>query len=263
MYNITNIGIHIMFVKFILLISSICIFIQANDTKIQNLFNKHKIDGTLILTSLNTHKTYTHNKHRSTKEFSPASTFKILNTLIALDEKVIKDEHEIILWDGIIRDYKPWNRNHTLSSAFPISCVWCYQKLAERIGNSNYLKHLKNIHYGNQKTGKNLTNFWLQGDIRISAVEQIDFLRRLYTSSLPYKREHLRILKDIMLVEQTPKYTIWEKSGWSSNIGWHVGYVQNKDDVWFFALNMKVHSQSELKYRKQIVMESLKLKGII
>ena len=56
----------------------------------------------------------------------PASTFKIPNTLIALEEGVIKDQFEVIKWDGVVRQYAPWNADQTLATAFSRSCVWCY-----------------------------------------------------------------------------------------------------------------------------------------
>ncbi|WP_412728023.1 penicillin-binding transpeptidase domain-containing protein [Arcobacter sp. 15-2] len=64
-----------------------------------------------------------HNDTRAIKRYIPASTFKIPNTLIALEERAIKDEYEIIKWDGKKRFYKPWNKNQNLQSAIAISCV--------------------------------------------------------------------------------------------------------------------------------------------
>ncbi len=252
-----------MSIKILLSISFTFLFAFANDSDLQNIFDKYKINGTLILSSLNKKEVYIYNKARSTKRYLPASTFKIINTLIALDEKAIKNQHEIIKWDGIIRGYKPWNQNHTLESAFKVSCVWCYQSLAERVGDKNYLEHLNNINYGNQKTGTNLTTFWLDGDIRISAMQQIDFLQKIHAVDLPYKKEDINILKNIMIVNQTSSYTIRAKTGWTKNIGWYVGYVENDNNVWFFALNMDIYSKRDLKYRKELVMQVLKKKEIL
>jgi len=252
-----------MSIKILLSISFTFLFAFANDSDLQNIFDKYKINGTLILSSLNKNEVYIYNKARSTKRYLPASTFKIINTLIALDEKAIKNQHEIIKWDGILRGYKPWNQNHTLESAFKVSCVWCFQKLARKIGDKKYLEHLNKIKYGNMKTGKNLSNFWLSGDLRISALQQIDFLKQIYLNNLPYSNKHLSILKNIMIVEQTSDYIFRAKSGWTKNIGWYVGYVENDNNVWFFALNMDIYSKRDLKYRKELVMQVLKKKEIL
>jgi len=250
-------------IKILLSISFTFLFAFANDSDLQNIFDKYKINGTLILSSLNKDEVYIYNKVRSTKKYLPASTFKIINTLIALDEKAIKNQHEIIKWDGIVRGYKPWNQNHTLKSAFKVSCVWCYQSLAKIVGDKNYLEHLNNINYGNKKTGTNITTFWLDGHIRISAMQQIDFLQKIHAVNLPYKKEDINILKNIMIVNQTSSYTIRAKTGWTKNIGWYVGYVETDNNVWFFSLNMDIYSKRDLKYRKELVMQALKKKEIL
>ncbi len=248
--------------KVILLISFMFNIALANDKDIENIFKKTKINGTIVLSSLKDNKEYISNNSRAIKRYIPASTFKIPNTLIALEEMVIKDQYEIIKWDGIKRFYEPWNKDQTLQSAISISCVWCYQKLAKKIGNDKYLYYLKKLHYGNEKTGSDVSTFWLEGDIKISAIEQIEFLKKLYENNLPFKQKYMDITKEILTVEKTDKYIIKAKSGWSGKIGWYVGYVETKNNIWFFALNADIKKE-ELKYRKQIVMESLKIKGII
>ncbi|MCW8839331.1 MAG: class D beta-lactamase [Thiovulaceae bacterium] len=249
-------------IKIIILISTILNLALAKDNNLANIFDKTKLNGTLVIASLNNEVKYIHNKQRSTKGYIPASTFKILNSLIALEEKVIKDEHEIIKWDGKVRSYAPWNKDQTLQSAISVSCIWCYQKFAEKIGNKKYLTYLNNINYGNQKTGSDIRTFWLDGDIRISAIEQIEFLKQLYKNQLPFKQKYIDITKKILTVEKNKDYVIKAKTGFSGKIGWYVGYVELKNKVWFFALNADV-TQDKLKYRKQIVMEALRSKNII
>ncbi len=248
--------------KIVLLIGLIINLGQANDKNLENIFEKTKINGTIVISSLNDNKEYIYNNSRATRKYIPASTFKIPNTLIALEEEVIKDEYEIIKWDGKKRFYEPWNKDQNLQSAISISCVWCYQKFAKKIGNAKYLTYLKNIHYGNEKTGSDVTTFWLEGDIKISATEQIKFLKKLYKNQLPFTQKNIDIIKKILTVEKTKEYIIRAKSGWSGNIGWYVGYVEIKNEVWFFALNADI-SKNQLKYRKQIVMEALRVKNII
>ena len=104
-------------------------------------------------------------------------------------------------------------------------------------------------------------NLNIEPDIKISVNEQIKFLKKLYKSELPYKKEYINILKEIMIVEKTDEYTIRVKTGWTQDIGWYVGYIETKNKVWFFALNADIQWE-QLKYRKQIVMEALKIKNI-
>lgn len=250
------------FKRVILLISLILNLAIAQDNDLTSIFDKSKLNGTIVISTLNDDVKYIYNEQRAIKRYIPASTFKIINTLIALEEKVIKNENEIIKWDGKVRSYSSWNKDQTLQSAISVSCIWCYQKFAQEIGNDKYLAYLKNINYGNHKTGSKVTTFWLDGDIKISATEQIEFLKKLYKNELPFKQQYINITKKILTVEKTENYIIKAKTGFSGKIGWYVGYVETKNGVWFFALNADV-SEDTLKYRKQIVMEALRRKNII
>lgn len=234
----------------------------SNDKELENIFKKTKITGTIVISSLQGNKEYIYNNSRAIKRYIPASTFKIPNTLIALEERVIQDEYEIIKWDGKKRFYELWNKDQTLQSAISLSCVWCYQKFAKQIGDDKYLYYLNKLQYGNEKTGLDVSTFWLEGDMKISAVEQISFLKKLYKNDLPFKQKYIDITKKILTVKTTENYIIKAKSGWSGKIGWYIGYVETKNDIWFFALNADIKKE-ELKYRKKIVMEILKIKNII
>ncbi len=132
---------------------------SAKDSDLAKLFSEHSLKGTILISSLDGKTEYLYNKERAGKKFLPASTFKIPNTLIALDEDAIADEKEIIKWDGKDRGWASWNKDHSLETAFPISCVWFYQELAKRIGNIKYLSHLDRLNYGNKKTGPEVTTF--------------------------------------------------------------------------------------------------------
>jgi len=247
----------IIFVIFLLLNLSF-----ANDKELESLFKKSNINGTLVLASLDNKENYIYNTKRALTQYIPASTFKIPNTLISLQEQVIKDEYETIKWDRVVRAYEPWNKDQNLQTAISVSCVWCYEKFAQKIGKENYLEYLQKIDYGNHKVGNSVSKFWLTGDIKISTVQQIEFLQRLYKNQLPFEQKYIDILKKILIVEQNDNYTIRAKSGWSGKIGWYVGYIQKANKVWFFAFNGDI-TREKLIYRKQIVMEALKIKGIL
>ena len=235
----------------------------AEDSGLANLFQKRGVEGTIIISSLDNKVIYIHNDSRSEKRFSPASTFKIPNTLIALEEEAIKDENEIIKWDGMKRSFEAWNKDHTLLTAFPVSCVWFYQELARRIGKDKYIKYLKQLLYGNQKYGPELTTYWLQGDLKISAKEQINLLKKIYKNEVPFKQSNIEILKKIMIVENNPEYTIRAKTGTNPSIAWYVGYVESSNDVWFFALNIAIKNMNDARFRNEIIKEALKQKKIV
>ncbi|MEZ5524452.1 MAG: class D beta-lactamase [Pseudomonadales bacterium] len=237
--------------------------LSANEADIERRFIEAGVDGTLLIESLNGRVKYTHNSAKAGQAHIPASTFKIPNTLIALEEGVITDQFEVIEWDGIERAYAPWNSNQTLATAFARSCVWCYQQFAKEVGDSRYKHYLDVFGYGNKKTGADITTFWLEGNLRVSPNDQIAFLRKVYWGQLPIKASNIQILKEIMLVEEKPAYKLRAKTGWKGADGWYVGYVETENEVWFFAHHMLVNDPADLPLRAKMVIDALKLKGII
>lgn len=237
-------------------------FLLAQDLELENIFKNKQVDGTIVIESLNTKKIYIHNDKRAEMLFSPASTFKIPNSLIALKEGVVTKD-SVIIWDKKVREYDFWNKDQTLQTAFKNSCVWCYQGFASKIGVEKYEKYLKELNYGNKNIGKEITRFWLDESLKISAYGEMEFLKRLYLDNLPFKKEDMNTLKEIMIDEKNENYTIRAKTGWQGKYGWYVGYIETKDDVWFFALNIDTKTKDDLQKRKEITLEALKIKGII
>ncbi|RNI26010.1 class D beta-lactamase [Rufibacter latericius] len=173
----------------------------------------------------------------------PASTFKILNSLILLEEKTVKDEYEVLKWDGQQRSVAAWNADTDMKSAFANSTVWFYVWLAERLGKDKYQRWLKRCGYGNgQFINAQGADFWNYGDFAISPKSQIEFLRKFHAEKLPFSKETLRKVKQMMVVEQTPAYTLRAKTGWTNyagtDSGWWVGYVETKENVYFFATRL-------------------------
>lgn len=240
---------------------------HADDADLAKLFQDRGVEGAIIISSFDGKMSYVHNSHRSETRFIPASTFKILNTLIALDEGAIKNEKEVIKWDGIDKGLAEWNKDQSIETAFPTSCVWFYQELARRIGSERYAIQLKRLEYGNEKAGPEVTTFWLEGDLAISAREQIVLLKKLYEESLPYSKAAIRLVKRLMIVQEGPGYVLRAKTGWASRIkpqqGWYVGYVEAKGQVWFFATNLEIRKKGDEVFRGEITMAALKSKGVL
>lgn len=240
--------------------------LHAEDAQLAELFNQYKVSGTMVIQPLHG-EAYIHNDKRAESRYLPASTFKILNTLIALDEGAVETVETVLKWDGKDRGWSAWNRDHSMASGFPVSCVWCYQELARRVGNTAYLRHLQNVGYGNEKTGEELTTFWLQGELAISPVEQTRFLKRLYLGDLPYRQTHMDALKDIMRIEQGAAYQLYAKTGWATRVtpphGWFVGWLQKDGQAYFFATLIDTPDKSALPLRKAITLEALRLKGLL
>ncbi|PKQ64176.1 class D beta-lactamase [Labilibaculum filiforme] len=227
------------------------------------LFQDNNVNGTFVLKNLNTSKTLTYNKERSDTEFVPASTFKILNSMIALQVSSIASVDDTIIWDGVDREYKPWNKDQTMRTALPISCVWFYQELARSTGQEKMQKWINAANYGNKKIDNKIDRFWLDGKLAISANEQIDFLEKLIKDELPFDKKIQETVKNIMITDSTENYVIHSKTGWSKNIGWNVGYIVAKNNIWIFVMNIDMNDIKMAPIRKVITYDILKEQRII
>ena len=243
----------------------LCLFsvnMHATEKEIEALFSANNINGSILIQSSDGRIKYQYNVDDE-ERFIPASTFKIPNTLIFLEEGLIKDSSEVIAWDGVEREYAQWNKDQTLKTAFQYSCVWCYQRYAKKVGNIKYHEYLRDFNYGNQLTGSEITRFWLDGDLKVSVREQIVFLRKLYADNLPIQKQHIKTLKDIMLSESNSQMKVWSKTGWSGKDGWYIGYLVVNEQTWFFSNHIEINKRSDLAMRKKLTMDAFKVLKIV
>ncbi|NTV01233.1 MAG: class D beta-lactamase [Chlorobiaceae bacterium] len=239
----------------------------GGDRDLEAVFERRGVKGTMVISSLDGCDTFVHDADRADLRFPAASTFKILNTLIALQEGAVKGRDEVIRWDGTVRDFPDWNRDQTLGSAFSSSCVWYYQELARRVGAEKYRGYIRRCAYGKLGEPFDTATFWLDGTLVISAQEQVAFLRKLCRRTLPFRDSAYETLRGIMAVDDEQGYTLRAKSGWAAGVtpqvGWYVGYVEKGGRVWLFAMNMEVRKREELPLRREIALEALRAKGLI
>jgi beta-lactamase class D len=227
-------------------------------------FDKYKVQGSFVLFDPQENVYYHFNKAQYTKAYTPASTYKICNALIGLETGVIKDADYVFPWDGIIRDRKEWNQDHSLRTAMQNSTVWYYQELARRVGQTKMDYWIQKADYGNHSTKGGIDLFWLRGDLRISPEQQIDFLIKLHDNKLPFSQRNMDIVKDIMIVKDTLNTIVHAKTGWGQNgkedIGWFVGYVEKVDKVYYFANCLQTTDFNNEQFgpaRKEIVYDIL------
>lgn len=231
------------------------------------LFSKYGVHGTFVLESQKTGERWIYNPARLDSAFLPASTFKIPNSILALHYGAVADTNEIIKWSGQHYEIPAWNRDHNLNSAIKVSVVWFYQEIARRIGEERMQEGVNQLDYGNKDIAGDIDKFWLNGGIRISANQQIDFLKRFYAEQLPFPKEILKKVKGIMLLESGNGYKFYAKTGWSARvdhqIGWYVGFIETNDDTYFFAINVDVNDREDLKAREGITKDVLKEMGLM
>lgn len=172
--------------------------------------------------------------------FLPASTFKIPNSLFALELGVVSGPEHVYKWDGTDRGIPAWNQDHTLLTAFQYSAVWYYQQVAREIGQARMQRAVDSIQYGNQRIGPVLDEFWLVGDMRVTPLQQLDLLERLYTESLPFSQQTQRAVKRMLRSIDYPELPIYAKTGRTQqrglgDVGWYVGYVDAPGGPHYFA----------------------------
>lgn len=199
------------------------------------IFRRHGIDSACFELSDNSHdQILLYNLERCSRRFSPASTFKIMNSLVALETNVAPDENLIIRWDGTERRPE-WNKDMNMREAFKVSCVPYYQELARRIGEVDLQKWMDTVRYGNKRIGPAVDMFWLNDTLQISPDEQVGLMKKLYFDKLPMSQRSQRIVRSLMLREDSTEYRLYYKTGTQMSESprltraWLVGFVERRE----------------------------------
>lgn len=181
---------------------------QKHSLKERNELKKHfdayGVEGSFLLFDQQKQQWTSYNDTRNKQGFLPASTFKILNSLIALEKGLVQDSSTVLPWNGTKNWNENWNRDLTFKEAFTVSCVPCYRELARRAGLAQMQEYVRQVGYGKMDiSSSNLDLFWLTGNSRITPYEQIDFLQRLHGEQLPFRTSSYKQLKTLLLREAT------------------------------------------------------------
>ena len=218
-------------------------------------FVGYKVDDYLIIAS---------DKVRSGEGQLPASTFKIPNSIIALETGVVEDpDKDVFKWDGVTRSIEAWNKDHTLRSAIAVSAVPVYQEIAWRIGPERMQKYVDLMDYGNRDIGGGIDQFWLTGNLRIDPVQQIDFLDRLRRGILPVSKRSQELTRDILTVTKVGDATLRTKSGLlgaeqgKPSLGWMVGWAEKGSQQTVFAMNMDCKTPEHIAARMTVTQQCL------
>ena len=241
------------------------------EENLQKYFDDLNIKGSITIYDYKNKKWYYSDKKDSEKRTLPASTFKIPNSLISIEEYAVKDENEVLKWDGIIREFPAHNADTDLKTAFKNSTVWFHREMSRRVGIDKYRKYLKEFNYGNQKLSGIPDYFWLDNTLVISPAEQINFLSGLYEEKYPLSKRTYNIVKNVMIEKKTDSYTLRAKTGSglvkTLDIGWYVGYIETKDNVYFFATRLQQDEPNKnddfLNLRKTVTFNIFQDMGVM
>ncbi len=199
--------------------------------------------------------------------YLPASTFKIVNSLIGLQTGRISGENMVIKWDGVTRSVPGWNKDLTMKEAFAVSAVPYYQEVARRIGKDTMQQWLDSLHYGTQKITSNIDTFWLDNSLKVKPDEQLGLVKKLYFQQLPFDKRPQTIVKKIMLQDNNANYQLSYKTGWGYTetghaLGWIVGWIEENQHPYFFVLNVEgAHDIDMTSLRLRMLTAILKQLG--
>jgi len=251
----------LLFLIFIILFCS-CSSDEIYRKDLNQIFDSTGYAGCFIIYDKTNGKTTYINRERCNQRFSPASTFKIPNALIALETGAVTSDTDTIRYNGIEKPIPEWNQDHDLRSAFKYSVVWYYQDIANRIGQERMKQWLDSLHdYGTMVRAGAIDKFWLDGSLKISALEQIKFLTKLYNNELPFSQRTVGIVKDMMVYNKDSDHIISGKTGASESdrVGWFVGWVEVKNNAHIFALNITPKDSLDSDFMKSRVALTYRL----
>lgn len=252
----------------ILSFQSLSINVEENE-KIAQIFEKNGVSGTFVVYDVKNKKFVGYNGGRAKERFYPASTFKIYNSLIGLHTGVVKNVDEIFYkYNGEKVFLESWAKDSNLRYAIKVSQVPAHRLLARKIGLKRMQLEINKLNFGNKIIGEKVDKFWLQGPLKISAVEQTELLAKLAKNELPYSKKIQKQVQDITTLETTENWVLHGKTGWATEnietpIGWFVGWVEKGDEIYSFAMNMDLPESKDLVKREKIAKEGLKVLGIL
>jgi beta-lactamase class D/beta-lactamase regulating signal transducer with metallopeptidase domain len=203
--------------------------------------------GTFVLLDGRTGRYMHHNATRARERFSPCSTFKVPYAAMFLETGVVPGPDVTVPYDPALRQPAIWASDQTLRSALKVSANWYFEQMGARLADERALRFVQQFDYGggvaSNPHSSDVEPFWMNGALRISADEQVRFLRRLYDGVLGLSERSTRLTKEMMLTEIRGGARLSAKTGACRPQGeetsnWYVGFVERPDNVYFFALQM-------------------------
>lgn len=196
-----------------------------------------------------------YNQELALTQRSPCSTFKIISSLIALENGIIKPKESVHTWSGEMFWNEEWNRDIDFSDAFRSSCVWYFREIIDEIGKDRIQENLNELGYGNcdisdwegrLNTNNNnpvLTGFWIESSLLISPKEQVEVMERIFGDNTDYSEETLDQLKQVMLLSEQDNagISIYGKTGMGKAYGivvdsWYTGFADITDKRIYFCV---------------------------
>lgn len=219
-------------------------------------------EGCFVLYDLNHDQWSYYNKDMAVTRRSPDSTYKIYDALFALEENVITPESSVIAWDQTAYPFESWNRDQTLQTAMTDSVNWYFQSLDARIGINIIQKYISHIGYGNENIGNDLSSYWMESNLKISPVEQVELLKNFYMNDFEFSAENIQTVKNSIYLASSSTGSLYGKTGTGrvdgKDInGWFIGFVESSTNTYFFAVNIRSESNATGSAAAEITLSIL------
>ena len=240
---------------------------SITDLRIDSILNSHHIEGAVLVYDPSSLTYYCNNYEWAKTKRLPASTFKIVNSIIGLETGVIMEDSIQFKWDGEKRRMQQWEQDMDVKLAYRLSCVPCYQQVARSIGLERMNAMLTKFEYGNMTIDSPMLDiFWLEGDFAVSCFDQINFLKRLHNREMDIAESSYESMERIMRLDSNDEYTLYGKTGWAirngTNNGWFVGFVKTARNTYYFATNINPTAEFNMELfpaiRPQVSLEVLR-----
>jgi beta-lactamase class D len=207
--------------------------------------------GCFLIADLKTGKILSeYNSKRCQERFSPCSSFKIAAAVMAYDKGILKDENQVVKWDGVKRDREEINKDLKPFTGMSESAKWVTEWIMPKLGIETIKHFLSAFSYGNEDFSGGLKDSWVTSSLKISAHEQLEFLRKLWTNQLPVSKRSVDLKKKIILVKKLgTKSELFGKTGTGclvghacmvrpgKMLGWFVGVLESDSNEYVFAAN--------------------------
>lgn len=219
-------------------------------------------EGSFVLYDLEHDAWSIHNMEHATLQVSPDSTYKIYDALFGLEEGVITPEDSLITWNGKIYPFETWNADQTLQSAMLSSVNWYFQAVDEQLGTASIYNYIHKIGYGNETISGDLSSYWLESSLKISSIEQVELLTKLYLNSFGFAPENIQAVQNSLCLFSSENGTFYGKTG-TGRVdgqdvnGWFVGYIETADNTYFFATNIGAGNGAAGRNAAEITMSIL------
>jgi len=185
---------------------------------------------------------------------TPASTYKIAISLMGFDSGFLQNEHAPTLpyrngypiWGGT-----EWREPTDPARWIKLSVFWFSQQVAQALGQARFQQYTTAFGYGNadvtstQGRLNGTKGAWTNSSLRISPLEQVEFLRKVVNRTLPVSTHAYDMTEHITELDaQSDGWTVHGKTGTGSPgprydpaqaYGWFVGWATKGSRTLVFA----------------------------